>query len=1235
MPRRLARVLSLFTTLAVAPPAFAGDWLAATPDAMIAVEAQAVRRADDDALAHLLLIHRLADRAAAGASRQALVALGSQPAEVGMAARWLARTLEPDGLEPLALPPRYDEPEAPEGNLRSWAILGPFEDTGAGLERQEGPETEGHRFVGADYSWGVYAVRPQRSLPATVTGRGLPLDLYVFPGQESCAYLSTLVTLSGTATFHIASSGSLRVIWDGRTVLTDDAPHERAIVDRAAFTANGASGRHELTLKVCRGARADEGRVRVHVTDGAGAPLALTATSSLEALDEARAAGPAPSRVERHPTLLERSVAGSDPTGARRAAVVLTLAGADDLRAARAPGLLDQLVNAPGVTTEDLALAGWLTSFVANRSGWLERALQSARDAKDDAVASFAQRALVETRLELGSLDLARVTASAAPLQAETDPEAVWLRAALDAAEGGAGLANKAETALDAIVAREGEATPVVVWDAIADEAGERPAVALAARARLARHAPGRADIYFLNAFSMLGADAVEHTGRAIAAAQPSAPALMQVGGTLLALGRYVAAVELLRLTTELAPNLAPAFELLARAESLVDPNGSGERVIPALERAVELSPQDPRLAAQKRFREGEAPDEPELGEDAPYLVAPDVFLARAAAHPVGDEVRARQLHWRRVVRLHPDRRVSQLMHYAREIVVEPRTEGDLYEDLPGGYGTELLLARVHREGATLPPDEQDSGGMVRWPKLRRGDVVEVAVRTWTAGPVGRRGDAPFYFIDYSGSFDDEPALFNEVIIDAPVGSAFAFDTIGGAPDERVVTTEGDRRITRLTYNAPPVIPHEPLSPHLTELVPVVVGSIYPSWDEFLAWYEGAVEGFTSPDEQIKRLAAELTKGKSTREEKVTALFDFVADDIRYVNYTSGEWWLPNRPQQLLARRQGDCDDKAMLLISLLRAVGIEAREVLIQTRYTAERRVMQSSQVAIPMFDHGIIYLPNESGEGGRLLDATSPKSRLGVLPGMDAGALALTVGSGSAPTLTPLPNPDDHAAIAHWTLTVAADGSGRLAAEETHRGDSAFMLRTHLAEADARAQWVEKNLVGDRLSGVSMEPEVSFREQAKGQVQVAYQARSQRLARREGDELLVPASPPPSLSSMLAPLVKRQLPVELPPQVAPSTQDRRLTIRIPAGYRVAALPPDAEADGGAFGKARVSFEAKGKEVEMRVVVSLSTPRISVADYPAWRRWLGQVDRLLGRQVRLAPIKEAPRGPRGARSPG
>ena len=121
----------------------------------------------------------------------------------------------------------------------------------------------------------------------------------------------------------------------------------------------------------------------------------------------------------------------------------------------------------------------------------------------------------------------------------------------------------------------------------------------------------------------------------------------------------------------------------------------------------------------------------------------------------------------------------------------------------------------------------------------------------------------------------------------------------------------------------------------------------------------------------MTRLAKELTKGKTSRADKVAALFNFVADQIRYVNYVSGEAWLPNRPSHLLSRREGDCDDKAILLISLLRAAGIRAEEVLVQTRETGQPAVLRAKGAAIPLFDHCIAYLPGEEIYNSNLTSA------------------------------------------------------------------------------------------------------------------------------------------------------------------------------------------------------------------------------------------------------------------------
>jgi hypothetical protein len=686
-----------------------------------------------------------------------------------------------------------------------------------------------------------------------------------------------------------------------------------------------------------------------------------------------------------------------------------------------------------------------------------------------------------------------------------------------------------------------------------------------------------------------------------------------------------------------------------------------------ALRRARELDPGEARYRAELALRSRAPSLVAEARDDEKYIVPSQTILARrlgvgtngavakepapparpsdpgAKASPPGapadapsapasasgpaPDVADRELHWLRAVVMHPDRRVSEMVHYAREIVIPPRTEEELYENIPAeGELTEILRARVHRKDGveTFPVEEANENAQprIRWPELAAGDVVEVAFRSWTAGPVGGRGDPPFYRLDYAGAPSTHPVVYNEVVVESPPDRPIYADVVNGKADRRTEADEGGRHVVHLVWDKPINVPDEPLSPPLSEVIPTVALSTFKDWAAFRAWYGEAVRGFTQPDAQVRELAAKLTRGKTTRDEKLRALFDFVADDIRYVNYVSGEWWLPNRPQQLLARREGDCDDKALLLITLLAAVGIDAQEVMVQTRLTSQPSILRARGAAVPLFDHGIAFLPGPGG--GMYLDATSPQSRLGPLPSMDARAVALRLDGPPEIVQLPASSPDDHGTDATWTIKLAADGSAQLDGEERATGDDAFWMRTNLTEPGVRAQWIEDRLVGTWFPTVEVDKKVDFRgDLARGGATVRWRARSDGLARHEGAELVVAISPSQTTASQIAPLVKRTLPVWLPPYMAPRREARTLRVVAPKGYRFLPLPRGGDENGGPFGRAHLDVardptDPQAIVVKRTVVFDQST--ISVDDYPKWRGWVQRVDALMHKAVRLEP---------------
>jgi hypothetical protein len=131
--------------------------------------------------------------------------------------------------------------------------------------------------------------------------------------------------------------------------------------------------------------------------------------------------------------------------------------------------------------------------------------------------------------------------------------------------------------------------------------------------------------------------------------------------------------------------------------------------------------------------------------------------------------------------------------------------------------------------------------------------------------------------------------------------------------------------------------------------------SSYDNWSDVNAWAMSVfdIEG-TSDSLQTIELNR-LIKTNMSQEDKITTLIDFVQNDIRYMAVESGIGSIkPYHPENVLKKRFGDCKDKSLLLVNLLKMIGLEqAYPALVST--TFERNVDQN----IPggqIFDHCIV---------------------------------------------------------------------------------------------------------------------------------------------------------------------------------------------------------------------------------------------------------------------------------------
>ncbi len=87
--------------------------------------------------------------------------------------------------------------------------------------------------------------------------------------------------------------------------------------------------------------------------------------------------------------------------------------------------------------------------------------------------------------------------------------------------------------------------------------------------------------------------------------------------------------------------------------------------------------------------------------------------------------------------------------------------------------------------------------------------------------------------------------------------------------------------------------------------------------------------------------------------DRILEIVRLVQDDIRYLGLEEGIGaYMPHRPDEVFEQRYGDCKDKSLLLVSLMRKLGIEAYPVLVNTTSKGQLEVELPGNV----FNHCIV---------------------------------------------------------------------------------------------------------------------------------------------------------------------------------------------------------------------------------------------------------------------------------------
>lgn len=223
--------------------------------------------------------------------------------------------------------------------------------------------------------------------------------------------------------------------------------------------------------------------------------------------------------------------------------------------------------------------------------------------------------------------------------------------------------------------------------------------------------------------------------------------------------------------------------------------------------------------------------------------------------------------------------------------------------------------------------------------------------------------------------------------------------------------------------------------------------SEWASWEDVAAW--------ARPLYKVRpfRLAPALRErlSRPTPEESLVAALRFVQDEVRYLGIELGSGsHAPRDPGTVLATRFGDCKDKALLLVHILGALGIEAAPALVNTR---ERRALAAWDPTPAAFDHVVV----RARLSGRTVwvDPTRSHQRGSIDRTFfsDLG-LALPVADGAG-ALEPIPEPDRGLARRHVCerfVIRSFDEPADFLVTTTYEGVRADLMREELSRTSRK---------------------------------------------------------------------------------------------------------------------------------------------------------------------------------------
>lgn len=518
-----------------------------------------------------------------------------------------------------------------------------------------------------------------------------------------------------------------------------------------------------------------------------------------------------------------------------------------------------------------------------------------------------------------------------------------------------------------------------------------------------------------------------------------------------------------------------------------------------------------------------------------------------------------------------------------------------------------LRVGSPSEEMQFFNPNRKVLSGVI--PGVEVGSVIEYAYRFEQYDPEDRRLFFPGYF--FQGA---DPVVLSRVEVSVPKGTPFNYVTRnfpdGQTAEPVVEEKENSMRYRWQAEDMPPLV-QEPFMPPEQDVVPLMDGSIFESWDAAFELQRKLQEPRMSVTPQIEAAAAEIVADADTADAKVARLYHWVQTNTRYISIKGslGAGWSGHTAQETFQNRYGDCTDKAILFATLCKAIGVTAYPIILRTNDAG------IGITEIPTMDgnHAINKVVFDDGRS-LYLDSTAQDFRYPYFRPDDHGAYAINSVLGEIEPI-PVPPPQDNARESELDVSIAANGD--VAVETRNRYTGPY-------EAGVRGFWkqVREDERPQRMSQYvnSISPGAVLGEFALSNLDDLSEPLTMRIAYAlpghaiRAKDLLYLRVPTLERDYPEAALEMRMYPVQYA-----TAEERILRVRmaVPGGFRLKWAPPPLE-----LASPYLEYRAAYREEPGAVVLEETFRRLKrivpVEDYPQFRDHLRAISAFTKKEIFL-----------------